>query len=684
MHDNSISKKHVTFTVGSYSVSKLEDISFKPSVNLIAHKTTYGTRLNGDLIKGQVPLLQDSVIQLGSLGFYMRLRWKNVVVCRNAAKSFEKKKLAKAAIRSGFSIVKTWDERCTHLYMTDLIVSDRLIYALINNKPIVSDKWLDKLAEKGDIDEADRGIEPVILENYGPLKKRVELIYNPGREELFEGIEFWIYSKEQGIRLDFLIALCQGSMKLLNLNEDIDLTSLNETTLIIQPPEEMLTSDRWIALEMQFCSNHGFVRSIQEHELIYSILYCSTNTLCNPKTPYPFETTNCTKPTSIDKLRPNQNITENPPSKSAHRAACSYPLDDKHHIKTTYQPSCSLSNSDTATFSPQSSFTEASEADTIMFNPSNTDYPNKGECQESGEICKSLNSKELDSCDKASIEAIPNESKSLGSCNIASSLIPSVNQFFDDFLGVLDSPPVENYLSNVENDSKPLKTSTTEQTKPHELSSLSNQDNSNYNSLSPQGDIYTPDTTDEQNTTTIQGKVLSDNQDSLNARSPEPAFHDIFDMGSPIANLDQEPEPKVDSPQLKPREDSEVQAKRRHSPESNTTKTALADSIREPHPVSRNTDPKSRELNGNPPSQQVVYKPLVKRPYTNMSEVASLPTGVNYKRFQKTKQLQGYASSDTIHISCPLEPKNNRRVRNYRLTTDEVDKDIAIRTNLGR
>lgn len=81
--------------------------------------------------------------------------------------------------------------------MTDLIVSDRLIYALVNNKPIVSDKWLDKLIELGDVEEADAAIEPVVLKDYGPLKKTIELTYNPNREELFESIEFWIFTKAQ-------------------------------------------------------------------------------------------------------------------------------------------------------------------------------------------------------------------------------------------------------------------------------------------------------------------------------------------------------------------------------------------------------------------------------------------------------------------------------------------------------
>jgi hypothetical protein len=36
-----------------------------------------------------------------ALHLFIRVRWKPVVVCRNAAKSIEKKKLVRAALRAG-------------------------------------------------------------------------------------------------------------------------------------------------------------------------------------------------------------------------------------------------------------------------------------------------------------------------------------------------------------------------------------------------------------------------------------------------------------------------------------------------------------------------------------------------------------------------------------------------------
>lgn len=81
--------------------------------------------------------------------------------------------------------------------MTELLVSDKLMHAMITNRPIVSEKWLYSLIESGDVEEANRQTEPIVLKDYGPLEKTVELAYNPNRDELFDGIDFWIFDQGQ-------------------------------------------------------------------------------------------------------------------------------------------------------------------------------------------------------------------------------------------------------------------------------------------------------------------------------------------------------------------------------------------------------------------------------------------------------------------------------------------------------
>lgn len=631
-HDNSISKKHITITVGSYSISNLEDDNFKPNINIVAHKTTYGTRLNGEVLEGSSHAHQDSTIHLGSLGFCVRLRWKSVVVCRNAAKSSEKKKLAKAAIRIGFSVLKKWNKRCTHLYMTDLIVSDRLIYSLVNNKPIVSDKWLDKMIEQGDVDEANKVIEPIILEDYGPLKKRVELSYNLNRKELFEGIEFWIFSQEQYNRLKFLIELCQGGIKMLDLNEDVNMTDIKETTLFIQPPPEMVSSNRWVALETQFCSSHGFVRTINEQEIVYSVIYCSTNTLCNPKVAYPTENE---KKLDTEKTEESYASTETFPSKSSHPSSCSRSQTTSFSSKAIDQSSCSnfeadtinsnrsksfLSNAeaDTVPYSSSKSFLANAEADTLPYSISDTMHPDS----------RTLQSNPLE-YDESELRTTDPADSHVKKSKDNTSITSGVNEFFDDFFGVLDAPssPPQNIVNAQE-------------------SSL----NKNMREVSPPSkDID------------MQDLPVPTVDDDVSMRSHEPSFHDLFDMGSPIAS-------------------HEHVSKSRLEAVSEPIPEAMSEPTIEVMPERENL-PENAEVRGSSsrhsfqeeyiPSDQVVYMPLVKRPRIVNTEMLTSSNGINFKRFRKVQQFQNYNHADITHTFHQMNQRHSRsqdveRIQSFR------------------
>ncbi|CAO3699095.1 unnamed protein product [Rhizopus stolonifer] len=532
--------------------------------------------------------------------------------------------------------------------MTDLIVSDRLIYSLVNNKPIVSDKWLDKMIEQGDVDEADKVIEPIILEDYGPLKKRVELSYNPNRKELFEGIEFWIFSQEQYSRLEFLIELCQGGVKMLDLNEDVNMADIKETTLLIQPPPEMVSSDRWVALEMQFCNSYGFVRTINEQEMIYSVIYCSTNTLCNPKVAYPTENKPGTK-----KIEESYASTETFPSKSSRPSSCSRSQTTSLSSKATYQPSCSKFEADAITSNPSKSFLSNAEADTVPYSPPKSFLANAEADTLPYSIpdtthpdSRTLQSKPLE-YDESELwtadPANPNVKKSKANTSITS----GVNQFFDDFFGVLDAPssPPQNTVNAQESSS-----------------------NENLREVSPPNkDID------------MQDLPVPAVDDNVSMRSPEPSFHDLFDMGSPIANHEHVP-------------------KSRPEPMSEPTPEAMSKPTIEAMPE-RETVPENTEARSSSsrhsfqeeyiPSDQVVYMPLVKRLRIVNTETSTSSNGINFKRFRKVQQLQNYNHADITRTFHQMNQRNSRsqgveRVRDRRITLDDVGSDILIRTNVRR
>lgn len=49
-----------------------EDVNHRPKLTVTDHETTYGTRLEGKLVQGSAPWHNEEIMQLGSLGFYMK------------------------------------------------------------------------------------------------------------------------------------------------------------------------------------------------------------------------------------------------------------------------------------------------------------------------------------------------------------------------------------------------------------------------------------------------------------------------------------------------------------------------------------------------------------------------------------------------------------------------------------
>lgn len=157
------------------------------------------------------------------------------------------------------------------------------------------------------------------------------------------------------------------------MDTGIDVNSIKETTLFIQPPPELVASDRWVALEAQFCSDHGNVRTIPDAEIIYAVIYGSTHTMCNPRVSFDINNQR-TSPSQLSS--PDPPIPHNPVEPAA-----SYHDDSRCQAISTEQQ-----EADTVPFNPSVNTIPISqnnhgskmtnrglqEADTVPFNPSAT------------------------------------------------------------------------------------------------------------------------------------------------------------------------------------------------------------------------------------------------------------------------------------------------------------------------
>lgn len=457
---------------------------------------------------------------------------------------------------------------------------------------------------------------------------------------------------------------------MIDLDDNIDMNQLRETTVFIQPVPELLSNDQWIALERQFCSHHGFVRTIPEHEMIYSVLYCSTNTLCNPRVRYPFEaSTTAIEPgphlqtpvenqtnQSSDRLETSSGLHRseaNPPvsldpasSNEASPVSCSgrgtIPFDPS--AKHTYSerdtlpfnpssvlPSITRSQADTVPFDPSRTLRSVShsEQDTVPFDPSKALLPEAN--------TTSFNSSETLLLSKPE-PLSPNhdwndESKDLSAYAETGSLAPSLNQFFNDMVGDFEPLPPPSDEKVKDKDSKPAN---------HNGACADAIDPTTIKSIETKTPLAL---SSSANTTTIEHKSVAA---ELTTAS------EVFDTElltteppAPSSPLSSTPI-STESFQVEP-----LTAESQQTTDSTTeTRTTTTQSS------SHRPAVKSSSVEDDVPSAQVVYVKLVKNTCSPITQSSSSSTGVNYKRFRKVQQ-----SYDSIHIVRTTPPQNEQHQR---------------------
>lgn len=157
------------------------------------------------------------------------------------------------------------------------------------------------------------------------------------------------------------------------MDTGIDVSDIKETTLFIQPPPELVASGRWVALEAQFCSNHGNVRTIPDAEIIYAVIYGSTHTMCNPRVSFDINNQR-TSPSQSD--TPGPSIPHNPvePAASYHDdSRCQAISTEQQEADTVpFNPSVDTIPISQNNHGPKMTYRGLQEADTVPFNPSAT------------------------------------------------------------------------------------------------------------------------------------------------------------------------------------------------------------------------------------------------------------------------------------------------------------------------
>ncbi|KAG2229801.1 hypothetical protein INT48_005365 [Thamnidium elegans] len=227
------------------SHSQVVDPKKLPEIRLVQIRSDKAEVLIADrAVRDNITLHDEDVIRLSGSNTRFRIRWRPMVIFKDGPEDDDYRDMIEEASQMGFHVTRDWSKLVTHVWISDTPqteISRTLLLALMQQKYIVTKSWIKnefiKSADrKFDYVACYKTIPPIEWKDFGPLKKPALLSKDERRLKLFEDMNFIAFDKEQVKTLSSLIkAACRT----------------------------------------------GSVREIQEVEIGFAIIYCSTEHMCN-------------------------------------------------------------------------------------------------------------------------------------------------------------------------------------------------------------------------------------------------------------------------------------------------------------------------------------------------------------------------------------------------------------------
>ncbi|XP_041453971.1 nibrin-like [Lytechinus variegatus] len=292
--DQSISRKHASFRV-KHPESNLNRPN-SPSTLILKETSKFGTTCNGVKLESgsDKSLNNGDVISFGSLNSNKwRVCFNPVVVAASALPGNEKRTLKQIVHRIGGHVVSEWCPQCTHLVMSELNVTIKVISALVACRPIVTPDFfkhtLESVIEKSSLPTPGTYL-PSVAE---AAINKDEVSFSPDerRKEIFKDRTFFFLTEKQYKRLHIPISLAGGQSELLEEDSDVHsissrLTSSTSCVLYTEHQDnlqQMSQSGQKVTSQvLKLLKKHG-LRPIPESELGLAVIYVSTALHCNPK-----------------------------------------------------------------------------------------------------------------------------------------------------------------------------------------------------------------------------------------------------------------------------------------------------------------------------------------------------------------------------------------------------------------
>ncbi|KAL9904409.1 nibrin isoform 1-T4 [Glossina fuscipes fuscipes] len=278
VNDSSVSRAHAVFQLIIKSKNdvqlQLKDVGSK-----------YGTFHNKDIEKNKrlnkdecLPLKANDRIRFGRFENVWEVKNDVLNVVTSALSKREQTDVEEILGYIGGQVFTEWSNTCTHLIMNGSSITIKLLYALLNQKPIITSNYLKDLLKA----IRAKKVSLPNMEHYRPcFDETFDLSRQPKRQTLLRDYTFIFLHRKHADMYGPLVQSAGATYKSLNAGVQKAFLLKSNVIVIEYTPSTETQSSQTIFSIADFLKSHGR-RIIPEFEIGYAILYCSTERYCNP------------------------------------------------------------------------------------------------------------------------------------------------------------------------------------------------------------------------------------------------------------------------------------------------------------------------------------------------------------------------------------------------------------------
>ncbi|XP_069135203.1 nibrin-like [Argopecten irradians] len=286
-NDAAVSRRHAEMTI-AHQDGNLNKLTILPTLT-IKDLSKYGTMLNNSKVQGQTTVSDGDEIMFGSPKSSFIAVYEPMVVSTSCLSPALKKQVRQTVMQLGGHIVADWSRHCTHLVMTSISVTIKVVCAMVALKPIVSpdylDAYLQSLEKRKEQPDPESFLPTVSESQVDPTE--VSFTNDPRRKTIFQGKTFVFLQQKQFQKMSLAVELGGGIPLLMETRPDgrgEDAVLTQKDTVVMDCGHDGGTTSQWkewYKYVEKMLARHKRHMS-QDAELGLAVLHCDTEQYCNP------------------------------------------------------------------------------------------------------------------------------------------------------------------------------------------------------------------------------------------------------------------------------------------------------------------------------------------------------------------------------------------------------------------